>query len=439
MKKIVENLYERTQHLLNESIADEVAELLGTDVDQITNAIENLDFADYLELGNAVSLGDKELAQQILGVDTSMDELTAFDADDDDDLNDDGVDLIDQLEGDDEENDWYELDDDPLDESDNAYGGSGGDNSFSAAQPKKEVDIEDDEGEDQDEEQDETSSSAGELPALYPNAMKAARSKPATATANLSPNEKAENMKRMQDLEKGDEVYVLGVDGKPKKATYKGAVDSSQEKFLANVRPKEGQAQMKDRRVSYSNILSPKELAREAIEAPEYSGATAEVVANAIWRRIQSRHLDLIDKYGIDAVTGIVKEVGNYHAGAEELGSSDISIMVRQVIEELASEYPNAGCESCDGVGLDAWGDRCPECYGNDRVEFSEERMRRLAGLPVRETASGGATGAGAIASAPTAVGDLQRRDASIYPAKPQPKTRKKSKKGDGLGRGKKT
>ncbi len=54
----------------------------------------------------------------------------------------------------------------------------------------------------------------------------------------------------------------------------------------------------------------------------------------------------------------------------------------------------------------------------------------------ITETASGGATGAGAIATAPAATGGVQKRNPSIY-GKPAPKQKSK-KKEDGIGRNRK-
>lgn len=486
MKKIIENLYDKTEHLLNESIIGDVADLLGVEADFVEKEIENLSFADYLELGNAVSVGDKELAQEILGLDGEVDEVSAFDADDDEDEdeNDTGVNFVDQLEGDyDEDDDLFDDDYDDLEEADNAYGGSG-DNSFSA--PKNQPQQTNDEEED---EVDDLTS----LAALEPEASKAAtQKKPASAAAQMTPQEKEANYKKMKDLKPGDDIFVVGVDGKPKKAKYKGSTPAGKEKFLANIQPREGSAQNKDRRVSYSNVLSPFDLAQESVELDEkappgmedfikaskasfkkrygkdwqkvlyatawkkynknesveesyHMNSSVEAVENAIWQRIRVRHLDLLDKYGIDALNRAVQSVSEFHGrnGLEELGSSDVSIMVDQVIDELARENPKAGCPACEGGGLDEWGDICVTCGNYDTLDMNEDRMRKLAGLgakPVQETASGGATGAGAIASAPTAVGGMQKRSPSIYATatKPEPKPRKKGKKGAGVGRDKK-
>ena len=69
-------------------------------------------------------------------------------------------------------------------------------------------------------------------------------------------------------------------------------------------------------------------------------GATAEEVASAIARRLM-HNTDLLEKAlkaspnGIEGVMNAIDSVAEFHAGAEELGSSDISIMVREVLHEL--------------------------------------------------------------------------------------------------------
>jgi len=88
---------------------------------------------------------------------------------------------------------------------------------------------------------------------------------------------------------------------------------------------------------------------------------------------------------------------------------------------------------------------------GGPSAKEAEDTLRRKFGYTdkqiakLKETASGGATGAGAIASAPTAMGGVQSRNASIYGQttlrkKPTPKKRptKEDTSGDGIGRSKK-
>lgn len=77
------------------------------------------------------------------------------------------------------------------------------------------------------------------------------------------------------------------------------------------------------------------------------------------------------------------------------------------------------------------------ETVSNLDEDFS--RIMELAGL--KETSSGGGTGAGAIASAPAAMNGMQSRNQSIYgktTKKPKPKERAKESTEDGIGRNKK-
>lgn len=76
-----------------------------------------------------------------------------------------------------------------------------------------------------------------------------------------------------------------------------------------------------------------------------------------------------------------------------------------------------------------------------DRAYVRRENIRRVK---IQETASGGATGAGAIASSPAAMNGVQKRNPSIYGQtklrkKPEPKKRNTSEDaGEGIGRSKK-
>lgn len=71
----------------------------------------------------------------------------------------------------------------------------------------------------------------------------------------------------------------------------------------------------------------------------EYEGASQEDVAGAITHRFRM-NTDLLSKAlkkegGIDALIMAIDDVAEWHAGAEELGSSDVSIMVREVMAQL--------------------------------------------------------------------------------------------------------
>ena len=66
-------------------------------------------------------------------------------------------------------------------------------------------------------------------------------------------------------------------------------------------------------------------------------GISQERLADILCHRLESRYPDIYNKYDYDKVYNTIDDVASFHAGAEELGSSDISIMLRQVIKNLES------------------------------------------------------------------------------------------------------
>lgn len=64
-------------------------------------------------------------------------------------------------------------------------------------------------------------------------------------------------------------------------------------------------------------------------------GISQEDLANVLCHRIEMRYPDIYKKYDYDAMYNAVDDVASFHAGAEELGSSDISMMIRQVFKRL--------------------------------------------------------------------------------------------------------
>lgn len=72
-------------------------------------------------------------------------------------------------------------------------------------------------------------------------------------------------------------------------------------------------------------------------------GISHEDLTQVLHNRLQFRYPDVIDKYGYDAVENAVSDVAEFHAGSEELGSSDISIMLREIIKSLESSTVDEG------------------------------------------------------------------------------------------------
>ncbi len=140
----------------------------------------------------------------------------------------------------------------------------------------------------------------------------------------------------------------------------------------------------------------------------EYDEDQVESITTAIIRRILNnigQHQELLMKAGPDGVMNAARDVASFHAPVEELGSSDVSIMVREVYREVGVPYKEldedygyrapadsssplthaqeAYCDACDRTADQCvcdQGETIPEQKENEmNNELSE--MRRLAGL----------------------------------------------------------
>jgi hypothetical protein len=71
--------------------------------------------------------------------------------------------------------------------------------------------------------------------------------------------------------------------------------------------------------------------------------ANTEAIQSAIIRRILNdinQHSELLKKAGPEGVMNASLDVASFHAPMEEIGSSDVSIMVREVYREVGVDYP---------------------------------------------------------------------------------------------------
>ena len=64
-------------------------------------------------------------------------------------------------------------------------------------------------------------------------------------------------------------------------------------------------------------------------------GISQQDLADILCKRFEMRYPDVYSKYDYDTVYDVVDNVASFHAGAEELGSSDIGIMIREIIKQL--------------------------------------------------------------------------------------------------------
>jgi hypothetical protein len=80
-------------------------------------------------------------------------------------------------------------------------------------------------------------------------------------------------------------------------------------------------------------------------EGQPYDDEEENPTKDAIIHRlsISGRLSDLLKQHGLDRVEAAIDDVAEFHSDAEELGSSDISIMVKQVMNNLESTNESLG------------------------------------------------------------------------------------------------
>jgi hypothetical protein len=64
-------------------------------------------------------------------------------------------------------------------------------------------------------------------------------------------------------------------------------------------------------------------------------GISASDLAEILYNRLEMRYPDIVTRYGHEVVGDAVMDVADFHAGAEELGTSDVGIMIRQILKKL--------------------------------------------------------------------------------------------------------
>jgi hypothetical protein len=90
-------------------------------------------------------------------------------------------------------------------------------------------------------------------------------------------------------------------------------------------------------------LLESEEVVKESYdESPVYS---------AVLNRITRQHLDLLSKFGPAAVMAAIEEVADQVGDTDEIGSSDVSIWTKQVVDDLeAGRYKNLHENTGGGV-----------------------------------------------------------------------------------------
>lgn len=118
-----------------------------------------------------------------------------------------------------------------------------------------------------------------------------------------------------------------------------------------------------------------------------YDEDQVETIQAAILRRILNnigQHGELLMKAGPDGVMNAARDVASFHAPVEELGTSDISNMVREVYNEVGVEYPevNEGRMKDIAIDLEQLTDEEFQAkYGKTKQEVEASLSEGLTGL----------------------------------------------------------
>jgi hypothetical protein len=132
----------------------------------------------------------------------------------------------------------------------------------------------------------------------------------------------------------------------------------------------------------------------------DYAGEDQiESIQSAILRRILGnigQHQELLMKAGPDGVMNAARDVASFHAPVEELGSSDISIMVREVYREVGVEYSELPeqlekhlseeyCDACDSAKCccDNGNEEMDESVAGDDHVNKDEKLKRMGAKPL--------------------------------------------------------
>jgi len=82
-------------------------------------------------------------------------------------------------------------------------------------------------------------------------------------------------------------------------------------------------------------------------------GISQADLADVLFNRLEMRYPDVVSRYGHEVVGNVVMDVAEFHAGAEELGTSDIGIMIREIIKKLENYAQDESEETVYGPDWD--------------------------------------------------------------------------------------
>jgi hypothetical protein len=78
-------------------------------------------------------------------------------------------------------------------------------------------------------------------------------------------------------------------------------------------------------------------LESENVNESYANSSSADAIYNAVLNRITRQHMDIVGKFGPEAVMYAIEDVAHGAGDVDEIGSSDVSIWTKQVIQDLES------------------------------------------------------------------------------------------------------
>jgi hypothetical protein len=114
-------------------------------------------------------------------------------------------------------------------------------------------------------------------------------------------------------------------------ALRKAGRDHASKEKMANIRAKYDKLDEEDNEDELSEI--------KRLSAIHEDNDSAEAVYNAVVRRIMMQHTDVLGKFGPKAVMSAIEDIASHVGDLDEIGSSDVSIWTKQVIQDLEAGH----------------------------------------------------------------------------------------------------
>lgn len=104
------------------------------------------------------------------------------------------------------------------------------------------------------------------------------------------------------------------------------------------------------------NKLSEEKVGTKQVNENLNDGISQEELANTLEYRLMKLYPDIVNKYGHEVVADAIMDTASFYAGATEIGTSDVSIMIKNILRKLESRS-----NLVDNVSEDSYRDMTDE------------------------------------------------------------------------------